>query len=187
MLRAPGKERQSSDSGAQKAKTQHSQQASGWTIFNLPPLHIGQSLLEVFSLPVLPKNSCRPTKYLIGREGDNGERRPITRDILLKQNLRIWSNKLGRNQVGHRLLSRISEMDELIYDEAKGNFISWNLARDSVFISEDGLFLVLPFWRKWADSFEKSRLRFRVKAAVWGFSYERSNRAKRRRAVAQVN
>lgn len=124
MLRAPGRERQSSDSRAQKAKTQHSQQASGWTIFNLPPLHIGQSFLEVCSLPVLPKNSCRPTEYLIGREGDNGERRPITRDILLKQNLRIWSNKLGRNQVGHRLLSRISEMDELIYDEAKGNFIS---------------------------------------------------------------
>lgn len=78
-------------------------------------------------------------------------------------------------------------MGELAYDEVEGDFSSWNLARDSVFVSEDRLFLVLPSGE--TDPFRRG-VTLTISAVNVRPLYKdlaRSCRAERRRAAAQAS
>lgn len=79
-------------------------------------------------------------------------------------------------------------MGELTYNEVEGDLSSsWNLAQDSVFVSEDRLFLVLPsgetdpFGRGVTLTISAANLRPRYKDLA------RSCRAERRRVPAQAS
>ena len=80
-------------------------------------------------------------------EGDTRERRPITRDILLKLISRFDQTTLeGANLHAAFCLAFAGflRMGEFTYDKVENDFGLWNLTRGSVSLSDDRLFLVIP-------------------------------------------
>lgn len=84
---------------------------------------------------------------MIYGEEDTRERRPITRDILLKLISRFDQTTLeGANLHAAFCLTfaGLLRMGEFTYNKVESDFSSWNLTRGSVSLSEDRLFLVIP-------------------------------------------
>ncbi len=102
--------------------------------------------LKVYSHPILQK-VIKGLQRLYG-EGDTRERQPITRDILLKLISRFDQTALeGANSHAAFCLAFAGflRMGEFTYNKVESDFSSWNLTRGSVSLSEDRLFLVIPF------------------------------------------
>lgn len=101
--------------------------------------------LEVYSHPMLQR-IIAGLRRLYG-EGDTCERRPITRDILLKLISRFNQTTLeGANlhAAFYLAFAGFLRMGKFTYDKVESDFSSWNLTRGSVSLSEDRLFLVIP-------------------------------------------
>lgn len=107
---------------------------------------LDKAKLEVYSHPMLQR-IIAGLRRLYG-EGDTCERRPITRDILLKLISRFDQITLeGANlhAAFYLAFAGFLQMGGFTYNKVKSNFSSWNLTRGSVSLSEDRLFLVIPF------------------------------------------
>ena len=106
---------------------------------------LGEAELKVYSYPILQRVIAGLRRLY--REGDTRERRPITREVLLKLVSRFNQTTLeGANLHSAFCLAFAGflRMGEFTYDKVESDFSSWNLTRGSVSLLEDRLFLVIP-------------------------------------------
>ena len=106
---------------------------------------LDEAELKVYSHPILQR-IIKSFRRIYG-EGDTWERRPITRDILLKLISRFDQTTLeGANLHAAFCLAFAGflRMGEFTYNKVERDFSSWNLTRGLVSFSEDRLFLVIP-------------------------------------------
>ena len=100
---------------------------------------------KVYSHPILQR-VIAGLRRLYG-EGDTRERRPITREVLLKLVSRFDQTTLEGANLHSAFCLAFAEflrMGEFTYDKVVSNFSSWNLTRGSVSLLEDRLFLDIP-------------------------------------------